>query len=109
MKPKTLPILKAEMLCRQQMSNGHRRCLLGWACKLFPDCADDAQRAMELIADENIVRFNDDPRNPLAKVADVWNEAMAKLGYLKRGNKLVLTGKAACPRERTRRFLNSRA
>lgn len=86
-----IPILTAGDFCRCALTNGEQHCILGWldVCHLF---GRNAMAAIESAAckcgfnpDERIVDINNDPRNSLELLAEIWNRARPELIKIKQG------------------------
>lgn len=102
--PKSIPLLKPRQFCRHSLDGpGRTHCLVGWRVKLFGGTF--AYRVATALEDEvysrrpnwGVSNFNDDSRNSRRTLASVWRRAMERLGYVVRGNRLVLP-KAKVPR-----------
>lgn len=91
--PKTVPILEADDICREQLNGpGGTHCLMGWINVQFNGLREqsagevcvqfEVDRAVGESGKVGFVAFNDWRGNSLDAVARVWNRAMAKLGYV---------------------------
>ncbi|MDE2103890.1 MAG: hypothetical protein KGL39_42030 [Patescibacteria group bacterium] len=86
--PESVPILSARDICRNEYKDDQeRRCLIGWLCY---SCRWTIYKSWLAIREEIeratgrgmcLAEFNDNPRFPKKLIAQVWNRAMARLGY----------------------------
>ena len=82
--PEKVPILDESDLCRNVMHNRRvEHCLLGWKDEVFGILNYEESQVLLMLKNEigggYVHEFND--REPLKKVAAVWNRVMRKLGY----------------------------
>lgn len=89
--PNTVPILTADDFCRGMSRCGSQLCLASWLTKTFPNVHARGEATAALFEEikrftnpvsVTLIRFNDNPRNSRQLLADVWNGAMKRLGYL---------------------------
>lgn len=107
--PKYMPVLRAKDLIRGRYDKGNCRCLSGWineavSGKFYPpgkeavpghmdaaaklhravaeECALAGLQRSELGCKPPLPSYNDNPDNPLAKLAKAFNRAMRKKGYV---------------------------
>lgn len=99
--PKEVPILEAEDICRGNFHRGEKACLSGWVLTViniqYPrfndiikrDCLQNKIRKsimeeiirIKSIDGPSIVLFNDNMLYSKKLIAQIWNKAMARLGY----------------------------
>ena len=85
--PKQVPILTADDIHKGslQSADGTRCCLLGWGCRVFGSWCLAPYTFREAIYKEAgtsfLPTFNDSRKRSKQEIADVWNRAMARLGY----------------------------
>ncbi len=86
--PESVPVLTAGDICRNHFGCGKKHCLLGWRGIVFGPASNplgiSAREAIDRVLPSKWptpARFNDDPENSTASIAEVWNEAMRSLGY----------------------------
>jgi hypothetical protein len=105
--PETVPVLTGNDIARRTLhsKDGTQHCLMGWIRVVCPEHQDTNSEIYFALGDEAGTRrpgctavslFNDDQRNSLDDVADVWNATFEKrLGYVRRGKQFILPKKAS--------------
>lgn len=90
--PQIVPILDSNDLCRNNLVQGKKHCLVGWCIKTFQPYGfkiDLFVRALLFFETKtNLSTFNDDTNNSLQDIANVWNKVMKKLGYVVSCNRI---------------------
>jgi hypothetical protein len=99
--PKTMPVLTAADICREEFTHGEKHCLVGWArvavtgeaswappasqsaIQKIRKALQEAGQELEAVGAEwGVIQMNDQTKNRKALLARVWNRAIAKLGYV---------------------------
>ena len=83
--PKEVPILEASDICKYILDGPNdTHCLIGWCNAVFGvDCRVNARRVIEdATGSWNIIEWNDCANRGKFTIANAWNRAMAKLGYV---------------------------
>lgn len=89
--PDEVPVLTSHHFCRGRFNGPNEtHCLEGWIIQVFGSRylipGETARNAIENQVGSSglwsIHKFNDDRRNSKRRLAQVWNRAMASLGYV---------------------------
>jgi hypothetical protein len=100
--PKEVPVLVAGDICKGRLMDKEKYCLMGWAYNSFgrrtPSGwfrnSPESRKVLAMLRDacrkelgyspqgDPIPVYNDSFRRSKAAIAKVWNQVMAKLGYV---------------------------